>query len=477
MAYTDPSGLWVLDDTERNFFSPYQSQREEDVQPTDVQTEMNRPQSGNITVLVNGVPTQFNTVAAASQAIQNGGIPLDHNGNPATATQPYGPGGGVLVNGQPINYLFNQQYLPGQQAALQALGGPPGPGLNVPRPPPVAPNSRTGLLEGVDFEPQSIPSIGLAEPGQISQTFSPEFTNQYTGMMNTLGEQIKQQYNYQLPTAQGARMETGGVPQPTAQSMSISPEIARMLSGEGYSPEILAQMRGRAMEDVAGAGRTELSQAKRALEQAGLSGSPAGAGIAADVARREGIAQTQARRDVDIQNANVGMENFRQGVGYQTNIGTNNMQEANRMALENANRLFAAMSQNLSNQQSANMAQFGAESQRMGNQAGATAAFLGQSGNSYQNASLAKAAGAEETNVANRNNWALNNAQLERQRQLANLNAQENRWQTGTQILGGFATNPAQYQNPGFNPIGSILGNVGTAIANNGLWRGDGTQQ
>ena len=43
-------------------------------------------------------------------------------------------------------------------------------------------------------------------------------------------------------------------------------------------------------------------------------------------------AQTAANRDVDLANAQVGLENFRTGVGMQTQIGLSNMQAANQMA-------------------------------------------------------------------------------------------------------------------------------------------------
>jgi len=230
----------------------------------------------------------------------------------------------------------------------------------------------------------------------------------------------------------------GQVPQPNAQQMGISPELQRMLQGEGFSPAILAQMKAGVTDSTARAGAQNLSQTKRALGEAGMAGSPAAAAVTGDVSRQVGQAQTEGNRQIDIQNAQEGLTNFRTGVGAQTTIGLSNLEQANQMALANANRLFAAMQQNTANQQGANIFNTGNENQQKMTQAGQTSSFLGQQGNTWGNQSLNKAANAETQNVSNQMTWQQNEAERERQRQIVNQGQNENRWQTAAQ---------------GFNPL------------------------
>jgi hypothetical protein len=313
-----------------------------------------------------------------------------------------------------------------------------------------------------------IPGIDLPSPEPISPFIDQSVRDQYTGLMNTIAGQAGDQFNYAIPNADPATLDTGLVPQPNAQQIGSSPELARMLSGEGYNPAMLAQLHSRASEDVSRAGLTEMSQAKRALGQAGLNYSPAGAAVQQDVARRNAADQSSASRDIDIQNAGVGMENFRTGVGYQQSNASQNMQAANAMALANANRLYSALSQNLTNQQQMQMGKFGAETERLGNQASTKAGILGQQGGMLQGASLDQASTAQQMNNANTNNWQLNQAQLDRQRAMENQRAREGRWQTSTSILNNFQPNPAGYGAPAA-PIsfaGPALTNFGAAQTN-----------
>ncbi len=439
-----------------------------------------------------------------------------------------------------------------------------------------------------------------------------------------------------------------------SQRYETSPELQSMLGGQGYDPATLAMMRGRATEDTSSAGRTEMAQAKRALEQSGLGASPAGAAVIGDVARRSGIAGNQAQRAIDIQNAQTGMENRRIGLGQQTqiglantgqanqialakaasrnnmaqfnaemanqtgmfnaeqinevskpnqaaanqmrqfnaqlsqqtglantgaeneasqfnagqaqeaglyntgqanqvalanaassnnmaqfnaelskqtgmfnaqqinevsktnqaaanqmrqfnaqlsqqaglantgaqneaeqfnsgqaqetgmfnagqanemagqnanriaNVGTSNMQAANQMALENANRLFSGMSQNLSSQRATQSQQFGAEAEKLGQQASTSAGFLGGQANMFGQASLNKAANADTENVKNQMDWTQQQAQLERNRSLANQNVLESRWTAANSAFPSWSPLPGTNQNavPGYNPFG-----------------------
>src|SRR5262249_19542065 len=75
----------------------------------------------------------------------------------------------------------------------------------------------------------------------------------------------------------------------------------------------------------------------------------------------------------------------------QTQIGLSNMQQANAMALQNANRLFEAMRENTANQQQANMGTFQAQNQQATNKANDQAGFLASEGNLWQNQSNQRA--------------------------------------------------------------------------------------
>lgn len=357
------------------------------------------------------------------------------------------------------------------------VGGPSAP-LPPYQPPTIggSPTEQYGTLETLDemgnqVGPTAIPQINLGAPPEVSAYLPEAFREQFINQMGNIAQSASGQFDYQLPTARAASMNEAGVPQPGAASFNISPEISRFLGGQGLDPATMAALRARAIEDTSSGGRLELGQAKRALGQAGLSQSPAGAAVQQDVARRTAQQQTGALRDIDVQNAMLGMENQRLGVGYQTQIGLSNMEAANQMALANANRLFSAMSQNLANQQQANQAQFGAETNRLGERARTGADVLSQQGNILQNTAANRANQADFFNAGNWMNQGLNQAQLDRQRALANQQAQENRWQTGTSIMAGFAPNPAAYGGGGqsFSPIAAPLIGVGNELINYGL--------
>lgn len=306
------------------------------------------------------------------------------------------------------------------------------------------------------LDPFDIPSIVLPGAPNIGSTLDQGAQDRFTGLMNNIAGQVQQQYAYQNPAFTAAEMQRGDIPQAQAQQFGTSPELQQMISGQGFNPSILAQMRSRASEGVNQAGLSEMSQTKRALEQAGLGGSPAGAAVAGDVARRSGQARSSALRDVDIANAEQGIENAQFGIGQQTNIGLSNMQQANQMAMQNANMIFSGLSQNLANVQQARGAQFGAEVDRQGRQADATSNILGQQSGIWQTAAANTAQNAPFQNAQNTLTRDWNQAQLERQRQQTNLGTRESRWQTAVTGLPGFSPLPnPNFQNyQGYSPFG-----------------------
>ena len=371
----------------------------------------------------------------------------------------------------PLNVLLGGEWLPQQQAEMpnfyRTLGSNYDPQTGIP--------NTYGTTDTLDPNgnvqgPPAIPGIDLGQMPTMSAGLDPTEYQRSIDFMHGLANTIGQQYDKPLPEAQAALMPEGQVPQPNAQLMSDA-FLDPFLSGQGYSPDILAKMRSRAVDDISTTSLSEMSQARRALEQSGLGESPAGAAIRSDVARRSGQEQTAALRDIDIQDANVGVENQRIGIGQKTAIGLSNMEQANQMALANANRLFASLNQNLSNQQQANMANFGANVDNRANQRSAVSNFLGQQGGQIQGAALAKNAGSDEFNTGNRINWTLNQAQLDRQRAIENQRAQEARWHTAYTTSAGFAPNISGYGTPSssFSPTGAVFSGVGQGVLNQAL--------
>lgn len=209
-------------------------------------------------------------------------------------------------------------------------------------------------------------------------------TGNFDTYMNQLGAQVKGAYDYTTPQAQASLLDTSKIPQVTAQQQSISPELQRMLKGEGYAPEILAKMRATAIEQPASAGLQQLSQMKRALGQAGIQGGAAAA-MQGAIARQTGQDQNKAMRDVDIQNAQTGVENSRFGVGQQTGIGQSNMQAANTMALQNAGMMFDALRQNQNSSNAMSQFNTGLKADQQGQKANTYSNFIGQQGAQSQN--------------------------------------------------------------------------------------------
>ena len=353
--------------------------------------------------------------------------------------------------------------------------------------------------DGNEFDPTMIPGLDIEQPGTIPGQFNGAFTTGQMDFMNNLAGQVSNQYNQPLPANPAAQInlgqlpqlqtqqyggaqapvaqQYGGGPQPTAQQLGISDELRQLLSGQGLDPATLARMRAQATDQVSDTGRGQMSQARIALQQAGLQGSPAGLGIQADVSRQTASNQNSALNDILIQNALMGLQNQREGVGQQTQIGlantgaTNqmnaqnaanqtqvglsnmaqynagqqanadrstqvglsNMQQANQMALAQANMLFSGLQQNAGFQQQAGQNTFAAANDRTNAQANATSNVLGNLGSQWSAANLDRANTADTANVTNRMSWADANAAAERNRQLTNQGVRENR---NSQALG-----------------------------------------
>lgn len=170
------------------------------------------------------------------------------------------------------------------------------------------------------------------------------------------------------PQTTPSLIDTTKIPQPVAQQLAVSPEIQAMASGQGYAPDVVAKMRANAIQDASNAGLQELSQTKRTLGANGIQGGAAAA-VTGNVARRTGQAQSNALGQIDISNAAVGNQNAQFGIGQETQIGQNNMQAANTMALANANALFEGLKSNQTSQNNADQMNTGLQFQRQNDQA------------------------------------------------------------------------------------------------------------
>lgn len=170
---------------------------------------------------------------------------------------------------------------------------------------------------------------------QMGLTYAPGqgFLNAPTPNEPQQGGQEGQDGQYQADNA--AKASLYGLDAPTQQgdpfALPQTDEMKKLMSGQGYDPKTLAQMHASAMETPAAAGMQQMAQAKRALANSGFGfGSGGmGAGILGNVARDVGKQQVAANRDVDMGNAQVGMENFRLGTAMDQDRRRGNFDELN----------------------------------------------------------------------------------------------------------------------------------------------------
>lgn len=170
------------------------------------------------------------------------------------------------------------------------------------------------------------------------------------------------------PQATAQTIDLNSIPQPAAQQMQVNDGIKAMAGGQGYSPDTLAKMKANAVDTASNAGVQQMGQTKRILGQAGVKGGAAAA-VQSDVARQALQNQGTALNNIDVNNAQVGNENAKFGLGQETSIGQGNMQAANQMALENANKMFSGLQTNQSANQSTNQMNTSMNFQRQNDQA------------------------------------------------------------------------------------------------------------
>jgi hypothetical protein len=278
----------------------------------------------------------------------------DDGTNPGGTTSPqqWSP------DGMPVNDWQTTQMPTGwdQIAGAYGLGAPPAVGM-----------------------PSVMPGVSIGAPPMLSTDM-----NAFNDYMNQINGQIGGAYGFDTPYAQTSLIDRGAVPQVEAQQYGTSAELQKLLSGQGYDPAILAKMKGNAIDQTSQAGLQQMSQMKRILGESGIRGG-AEAAVRGNVARDVGRQQGEALNSIDVGNANLANQNFTTGVNLQTQIGMGNMQQANMMALENANKIFEALRSNQTAQNSMNQFNTGNKFQQQMTRAGAQAGFLGQQGSQGQN--------------------------------------------------------------------------------------------
>lgn len=441
--------------------------------------------------MADGSYRTFNDQNELDAAIQpgSGNVPIDPNtGQAATVTLPYGAGGGTLINGAPLNVALGQgftnattaggggsysSYAAGtsQQSELDRLYGngyaqnvfddwnPAPPGANQPPPATTGGNGNYNITDyntiaGLGNPAPTIPNITLPQNPQLSQNFAPEITDIWQQLIAQGEGQIGDAYNnLATPTMNAAALQHQDVPQTTAVTPQSNSALQFLLSGQGYDPATLARMNAGAVDNAAIAGRSNRGASRLMSEQAGLAGSPAALAMESQANRQQGDATQQALNQIAIQNAQQGMQNLTTGAGMELGRSTSGAAMTNQNALDNAARLFSAMQQNVQNVQQANQQNAGFQQEQNMAKAGAQSNVASSANQTYMQALLGKAAGAEGQNVANSINRNLNQAQLSRQADIFNTTTGENRYSQALSGLLGLinGTNPFSYNISGAN--------------------------
>lgn len=353
------------------------------------------------------------------------------------------PSGGTFINqgGQwvPFDPSTVQedapQAAPQVDTAVQPQGAPAAPAQAATAPTvPLGGLTDNGLMGGPTLTAHQSPA-----PPQIANQYDGQFLSDYYNQMNGVNQQLRGQYAYQTPQATAAQVNTSQVPQPQAQQLGQSADLAQLLSGSGLPADILARLNAQAIDNNSRAYASASGTARAALGNAGLDGSPAGAAILGDVSRQGAAGEVDALNNVAIDNAKLGNSNRLAGVGFQTQIGLTNLEQANQMALANANRLFSAMSQNTANQQQTNLSNTGAQQQQQLAGAGASADFLSGAGTNFLNSQVNRRNNADFTNNSNTLNWNEANTDRLNANDIFNANTQNHRWDQAVTQLGGYS--------------------------------------
>lgn len=288
--------------------------------------------------------------------------------------------------------------------------------------------------------------VTLGDMPTVNGQFSSPFMDQYGGSTGNYADQISNSYGG-FPTAQAAQMDLSGIPNPGAQAAGGSDALSFLLSGQGYDPRTLAAMNAGVTDNAANAGRSQAGNARLMAEQSGIAGSPAEMALEANARRNQAAQTQQGLNNVQIQNAQQGMQNLTTGAGMQQQLNLSNSQQANMMALQHAQNIIQGMNQNVANTQAANMANYQGSQQAAMAKSGARADFLANAGSGLNNAMLNKQTNADTQNANNAVNWGTTQAGLNQANNQFNSTGANN-WNTTNANL---AQNNNQFNSNGAN--------------------------
>lgn len=338
---------------------------------------------------------------------------------------------------------------PTQPAALtQALASntssptaAPGGGVPAPVPAPTIPPPGNLLNDTVNIpdsmDPNNLPPvpqishINLPQNPQVNPLFSPDETINWQQILQGGQTDLANQFdNYQknVPTMQAAQIDTAGIPQPQAQQVGSNAALDFLMSGQGFSPQTLALMRGQATDTATRNAAGQRGSANMALQNAGLQDSGIGMALLNQNNRRTGDTINAAQNQISLNNAQAGLENTRLAAPLELQRGTTNANSANQMALDNAARLFAGMQQNVSNSQAANQTNTTNQNAMLQNRANTIGGYTATEYANRGNAAQDRANQADFTNNSNTINRNLNQANLDRSADVFNTQTGENRY-------------------------------------------------
>jgi hypothetical protein len=270
------------------------------------------------------------------------------------------------------------------------------------------------------FETPEIDQINLPTPERVDPRFGNEFDQWYSNVIDAQAGNVGDFYNYNTPQAGAAQMDLGAVPQPDAQMPESSEALQFLLSGQGFSPDIMARMQATNTDANAMVGRSNAGSARLMAEQAGLAGSPAAMAMEASARRQQGDATTRGSNAIEIANAQQGMQNRQMGAGLENSRQISGAAQANQMALQNAAMILSSMQQNVGNLQQTNMFNTGNEVGQKAQGANAQAGLYGAGAQSYNNAALGRSTEADFFNAAQSTAQGNNQATLNRQADMFN---------------------------------------------------------
>lgn len=334
----------------------------------------------------------------------------------------------VDINGNPI--LTNTTT--GSPSITPTLGGSPvDPTTGLPTTGMVDPT--TGLpTTGTSTDPSSVyaslglgnsptsPQVNLGTMPLMSGSYSPQFQSEYAGNVAAQTQNVGNYYQ-QTPNATAATMDLSQVPQTTATPAAQSQALQFLLSGQGYDPATLAQMHANATDSVANQGISALASANLAAQRAGLGNSGVSVALQQQQAQQNAANQVTANNAIDVQNAQQGMTNLTAGAGLQNTLATDNSQQANLVALQNASSMLQAMNTNVANAQQTNMTNYAGNLSTNQAKAGAQATTEANADQAYNTSALNQSTEANAGNAAAAQNWDITQGGLTAQNNQFNV--------------------------------------------------------